>query len=412
MTPLANLKVLDLGKVIAGPICGQWLGDLGADVVKVEPVITGDDTRAWPPYSSGESAMFLAFNRNKRSLAVDMKTSEGRDIVHRLAKQSDIVIQGFGAGAAKRLGVDYETLSSLNSRLIYCEISGYGRSGPLGDLPGYDVMIQAFSGMISTMGVEDGPLVRVSFSPIDQSTGMHALSGIMAALIERGKTGKGAFIEVSLFETAMGLLGYMASSFWQGGERPRKMGSGHSTLCPYQAFEAADGALLLAIGNDGQWQRFCDLAGMSELKTDDRFSTNKARVANFKATVERVAAEISCDTVANWVERLALVKVPCSPVNTLMDALQHPQADARQIVVRQDHPKLGEIRTIAYPVTFNGEKAEARMAPPMLGQHTFDILRDLGFDRSSLSDLVSRGIVAGPDIASYLNEAADHQPAH
>jgi formyl-CoA transferase len=400
MSPLANLKVLDLGKVIAGPLCGQWLGDLGADVVKIEPVLTGDDTRAWPPYSSGESAMFLAFNRNKRSLAVDMKTAEGCEIVHRLASQSDVVIQGFGAGAAKRLGVDYETLARLKPDLIYCEISGYGRSGPLGDLPGYDVMIQAFSGMISTMGYEDGPLVRVSFSPIDQSTGMHALSGIMAALIERGKTGKGAFIEVSLFETAMGLMGYMASSFWQGGEAPRKMGSGHSTLCPYQAFEAADGALLLAIGNDRQWQRFCDVAGLSELKADERFATNKARVANFGATVERVAATLSSDTVANWVDCLAQVKVPCSPVNTLMDALGHEQVEARHIAVRQEHPKVGEITTIAYPVTFDGQKTQARMPPPMLGQHTQEILQEIGFTRGDCLDLASRGIVAGPDIAT------------
>ena len=399
MKPLANLKVLDLGKVIAGPICGQWLGDLGADVIKIEPVTKGDDTRAWPPHVSGESTMFLAFNRNKRSLAVDMKTAEGREIVHRLAKQSDVVIQGFGAGAAKRLSVDYETLSALKPDLIYCEISGYGRSGPLGNLPGYDVVIQAYSGMISTMGYEDGPPTRVSFSPIDQSTGMHALSGIMAALIERGRTGKGAFVEVSLFETAMGLLGYMASNFWQGGERPRKMGSGHSTLCPYQAFNASDGALLLAVGNDGQWQRFCDVAGLPGLKDDERFATNRARVANFDETVERVAARVVCDTVANWVERLSEVKVPCAPVNTLMQALAHPQVNARQIVVYQDHPKLGEIRTIAYPVSINGEKAEGRMPPPLLGQHTFEILQGLGFDENNVSDLVARRIIAGPDAA-------------
>jgi formyl-CoA transferase len=341
--------------------------------------------------------MFLAFNRSKRSLAVDMKTAEGRDIVHRLAAQSDIVIQGFGAGAAKRLGVDYETLAGLKPDLIYCEISGYGRSGPLGDLPGYDVMIQAFSGMISTMGYEDGPLVRVSFSPIDQSTGMHALSGIMAALLERGRTGKGAFIEVSLFETAMGLMGYMASSLWQGGATPQKMGSGHSTLCPYQAFEAADGALLLAIGNDGQWQRFCDISELSELKTDDRFATNKARVAHFQATVGCVATKIASDTVANWVNRLAQVKVPCSPVNTLSDALGHSQIEARHLAVRQEHPKLGTIKTIAFPVTFNGEKAPATLPPPMLGQHTGEILRELGFSGDRYSDLISRGIVAGPD---------------
>lgn len=396
MMPLRNIKVLDLGKVIAGPICGQWLGDLGAEVVKVEPVQVGDDTRAWPPYTSGESAMFLSFNRNKRSLAVDMKTSEGRTIVHKLAAQSDVVIQGFGAGAAERLGVDYRTLAALKPDLIYCEISGYGRSGPLGDLPGYDVMIQAFSGMISTMGHEDGPMVRVSFSPIDQSTGMHALSGIMAALIERGQTGKGVFIEVSLFETAMGLLGYMASSFWQGGEAPRRMGSGHSTLCPYQAFDAADGALLLAVGNDAQWRRFCDVAGLDDIKNDERFATNRARVKNFDATAGLVADKMREDSVANWASRLAEVKVPCSPVNTLMEALTHPQFEARHIGVRQPHPTLGEVRTIAYPVTFDGSKTEPRLAPPTHGQHTFQILRDLGYDQKLAADLADRGIVAGP----------------
>lgn len=396
MMPLKNIKVLDLGKVIAGPICGQWLGDLGAEVVKVEPVQVGDDTRAWPPHASGESAMFLSFNRNKRSLAVDMKTPEGRAIVHKLASQSDVVIQGFGAGAAERLGVDYCTLAELKPDLIYCEISGFGRSGPLGDLPGYDVMIQAFSGMISTMGNEDGPMVRVSFSPIDQSTGMHALSGIMAALIERGQTGKGAFIEVSLFETAMGLLGYMASSFWQGGEAPRRMGSGHSTLCPYQAFDAADGAMLLAVGNDAQWRRFCDVAGLGDIKNDERFATNRARVKNFDATVALVAEKIREDTVANWASRLAEVKVPGSPVNTLMEALAHPQFEARNIGVRQAHPILGEVRTIAYPVTFNGRKTEPRLAPPTHGQHTFQILQDLGYDPKLAADLADRGIVAGP----------------
>ncbi len=261
-------------------------------------------------------------------------------------------------------------------------------------------MIQAFSGMISTMGDEGGPLTRVSFSPIDQSTGMHALSGIMAALIARGQTGKGTFLEVSLFETAMGLLGYMASNFWQGGETPRRMGSGHSTLCPYQAFEAADGALLLAIGNDGQWQRFCDVAELAAVKNDERFATNRARVANFDATVERVAAVMAGDTVKNWVERLAKVKVPCSPVNTLMQALAHPQIDARGIAMRQSHPKLGDIRTIGYPVTFNGHKMEARLPPPMLGQHTFEILREIGLATDAVSDLAARKIVSGPDIGS------------
>jgi crotonobetainyl-CoA:carnitine CoA-transferase CaiB-like acyl-CoA transferase len=240
---------------------------------------------------------------------------------------------------------------------------------------------------------------------------MHALSGIMAALIARGQTGKGAFLEVSLFETAMGLLGYMASNFWQGGEAPRKMGSGHSTLCPYQAFDAADGALLLAVGNDGQWQRFCDVAGLSDIKNDERFATNRKRVANFDATVEVVAARMKQDTVATWTERLGAAKVPCAPVNTVMEALAHPQVEARRLAVHQDHPRLGEIRTIAYPVTFNGQKTEARRPPPLLGQHTFEILQGLGFDAGRLSDLAARRIVTGPDADAYLKPAIDSQAA-
>jgi len=243
MKPLSGMKVLDLSKVIAGPLCGQYLGELGAEVIKVEPVGTGDDTRAWAPQEKGISALFLTFNHNKRSLAVDLKTEEGRAIVQKLAAEADIVLQGFGGGTAQKLGVDHASLSALNPRLIYCEISGYGRDGPLGTRPGYDVMLQAFSGMISTMGEEDGAFARASFSPVDLATGMHALSGVLSAVIERGRTGKGVYLEASLLDSSIGLMSYLMQNYWRSGALPRRLGTAHPSLAPYQAFEASDGAL-------------------------------------------------------------------------------------------------------------------------------------------------------------------------
>ncbi|HRO54644.1 MAG TPA: CoA transferase, partial [Alicycliphilus sp.] len=263
MQPLKGLKVVDLTKVLAGPLCGQYLGEYGADVIKVETV-GGDDTRRWLPQVQGESAIFVAVNHNKRSIAVDLKTQQGRDIVHRLVKDADIVLQGFGGGTAKKLGVDYETLCALNDRLIYCEISGFGRNGPLGNAPGYDVMLQAFSGMLSTMGQPEGDYARASFSPVDIGTAMNTLSGVLAAVIERGRTGKGLYLEVSLLDTALGFMTYMAQSYWQSGVNPRPMGTAHPSMVPYQAFEAQDGAIMLGAGNDAQWQRFCAVAGLQD----------------------------------------------------------------------------------------------------------------------------------------------------
>jgi formyl-CoA transferase len=234
--------VLDLSKVLAGPLCAQYLGDLGADIIKVETIGQGDETRGWPPFPApGLGAVFLSANRNKRSIAVDLKTEKGREIVHALAKSADIAIESFGTGVAERLGIDAATLRPLNDRLIHCSISGFGRSGPLKNSPGYDVILQAFSGIMSMTGDEGGGYVRSPISPIDQMTGVHAFSGVMALLYARERTGQGGTIQVSLFETALGLLGYNLQTYWERGVQPPKCGSSHESLCPYQAFEAADG---------------------------------------------------------------------------------------------------------------------------------------------------------------------------
>jgi len=394
MQPLKGLKVVDLSKVLAGPLCGQYLGNLGADVIKVEPIGLGDDTRSWLPQKNGQSATFLAVNHNKRGIALDLKTAEGRAVVHRLVQGADIVLQGFGAGTARKLGVDHATLAELNPRLIYCEISGYGRQGPLGNEPGYDVMLQAFSGMIATMGEPGGPMVRAPFSPVDLGTGMMAFSGVLAAVIERSRTGKGVFVEVSLLDTAMSLMGYLAQNYWCSGKIPQRMGTGHPAMAPYQIFQAADGPVMIGVGNDGQWKRFCPVAGLDKYVGDPRFSRNADRVANFAQTVVLVQNAIAQYPVAHWVQALQAAGVPCAPINNLEQALDHPQIAARQVVSQTQHATLGALKSVNLPITFNQDSREQFSAPPLLGQHTTEVLREAGFTNDQITALLSRQVIS------------------
>ncbi|RJF92493.1 CaiB/BaiF CoA transferase family protein [Noviherbaspirillum saxi] len=400
MQPLHGLTVVDLSKVLAGPLCAQYLGELGADVIKVEPVDTGDDTRGWLPQDHGQSAIFLAVNHNKRSIAVDLKSEAGRKVVHDLVRQADIVLQGFGGGTAARLGVDYETLSALNPKLIYCEISGYGRTGPLGMEPGYDVMLQAFSGMISTMGEHGGAYARASFSPVDIGTAMHGVSGVLAAVIERSKTGKGVYLELSLMETALGFMGYMAQSYWRTGKNPQRMGTAHPSMAPYQAFEAADGPLMIGAGNDGQWKRFCAVAGLEAWVDHPDFATNALRVKNLQKTTALVQDRVQTKTVSEWIALLRNAGIPCSPVNTLGEALAHPQVQARGLVVRTEHPVLGTLQNIGFPVRFRNEDRAASRPPPLLGEHSEEILSAIGYTSEHIEQLKSDGAIASSSTAA------------
>jgi len=380
--------VLDLSKVLAGPLCAQYLGDLGADIIKVETVGQGDETRGWPPFPApGFGSVFLSANRNKRSIAVDMKTEKGRDIVHALSRSADVAIESFGTGVAERLGIDAATLRALNDRLIHCSISGFGRSGPLKNSPGYDVILQAFCGIMSMTGDENGGYIRSPISPIDQMTGVHAFSGVMALLYAREKTGQGGTIQVSLFETALGLLGYNLQTYWERGVQPPKCGSSHESLCPYQAFEAADGPIMIGIANDNLWRKFCAVAALGTIVDDPKFRTNADRVAHRNETISHVQSAIAQHAVAYWNDALSGVGVPCAPINSIAQLLDHPHTQASGIIVEYEHQTAGRLKGVGHPVLIDGAERHAGLPPPMLGQHTDDVLSEMGLSSEAISEL-------------------------
>lgn len=383
--PLQGVKVLDLTKVLAGPLCTQYLGEMGADIIKVEPIGTGDETRGWPPFRApGLGAVFLSANRNKRSIAVDLKTEQGRAVVHRLAATCDIAIESFGTGVVERLGIDAVTLRGLNPRLIYCSISGFGRTGPMRDAPGYDVILQAFCGVMALTGDEGGSHIRSPISPIDQMTGTHALSGILALLYQRAVTGQGGIVNVSLYDTAMGLLGYNLQTFWEKGVQPAKCGSSHESLCPYQAFEAQDGPIMIGVANDNLWRKFCAATGLQEIVDHPDFRSNADRVRNRARTLAQVQAALAGGTVAHWHEALSRAGIPCSPINSLAQLLAHPHTAASGVVLDYEHPVTGALKGIAQPVRFDGEPVKPGLPPPMLGQDTDAVLAEIGLSRDEI----------------------------
>ncbi|MES2536931.1 MAG: CaiB/BaiF CoA-transferase family protein [Pseudomonadota bacterium] len=398
-SPLAGLKVLDLSKVLAGPLCGQYLGDMGADVIKVETLGAGDETRQWPPFRQAEGSdptgsVFLSANRNKRSIAVDLRSEAGRNIVYRLAEKADIVIESFGPGASTRLGVDAATLQALNPRLIFCNISGFGNVGPMRKGKGYDVILQAFTGMLSITGERNGPPVRSPFSPVDQATGLHALIGILAAVVARATTGKGTVVEASLFDTATAFLGYFLQSFWERGTEPEKPGSGHESLCPYEAFDTGDKPLILGVANDTLWRTFCDVTGLQDIVDDPRFATNAARVERRDETVAIVRKVMATRKRDDWIEAFSKVGIPCSPLHTLGELSDHPHTHESGMIFNYEHPQYGTTRAVAQPLRFDGQRAGMHQPPPAHGAHGREILREAGFDDAQIDDMAKLGAIS------------------
>jgi len=393
--PLSGVCVLDFSKVLAGPLCTQYLGDLGAEVIKVEPCKGGDDTRMWPPFEDGEGTIFLSVNRNKRSLAVDLKSAEGLAICKRLAEKADIVIESFGPGVAQRLGIDYETLKAVNPRLVYCSISGYGTQGPMSQGKGYDVILQAFSGMLSLTGEPGGPPVRSPFSPVDQGTGLHAVIGILAGLTQRAQTGAGMKLEVSLFDSAVGFLGYFLQGYWKRGTEPMKAGSGHESLCPYQAFETQDKPLILGVANDALWKAFCEVAGVPELAGDPRFATVAERVRNRSETVALVSELLVERTRDEWLRLFEARDIPCSPVHTLGELSRHPHTLASGMILNYRDDKGNALNAVAAPLRVDGERPALRKRPPRLGEDSAAILSELGFSDAEIAALATKQIING-----------------
>jgi crotonobetainyl-CoA:carnitine CoA-transferase CaiB-like acyl-CoA transferase len=400
-SPLQGLKVLDLSKVLAGPLCAQYLGDMGADVVKIEAPDAGDETRHWPPFrhdaqGAQTGTVFLSANRNKRSLAVDLRNAAGREVVLRLADQADVVIESFGPGVAARLGVDSSTLRARNQRLICCSISGFGTIGPMRDGKGYDVILQAFCGMLAITGERGGAPVRSPFSPVDQATGLHGLIGILALLHERERTGAGGTVEAALFDTATAFLGYFLQGYWERGTEPERPGSGHESLCPYEAFDTADKPLILGVANDNLWRAFCRVADLGEAVDDPRFRTNADRVAHREETVALVRKALSFRSRDEWLSLLTEAGIPCSPLHTLGELSEHPHTVASGMVRSHEGAADGALRTVSQPLRFDGERTALRRPPPAHGADGREVLLSAGYSPEQIEALAMLGAVQLP----------------
>lgn len=391
MRPLSHIKVLDLSRVLAGPLCTLILADLGAEVIKVEPP-WGDETRGWgPPFVQGESAYFLSVNRGKKSLALDLKTLEGQEVVRRLAQRADILVENFKTGDLKRYGLDYESLEALNPGLIYLSITGFGHTGPRAQEPGYDAALQGYSGIMSVTGEPDGPPMKVGVAWIDVMTGMMGAVAVLSALFERERSGLGQHIDLSLFDVGLFALANLGESYLLTGKPPKRLGNAHAQIVPYGAFEAADGWLVLAVGNDEQFAKLCQVLGLPDLLR--RFPRNQKRVEARDEVVEAISAVLKTQPRAHWLERLKAAGVPAAPVNDLAEAFQDPQAQAREAIWTLTHPLLGPLPTLANPLRFlSRTPASPSLPPPLLGEHTEEVLKEAGYSPEEVARLVEKGV--------------------
>jgi formyl-CoA transferase len=401
-SPLEGLRVLDMSRALAGPYCTMMLGDMGADVIKVERPGRGDESRNWgPPFVGepygpypGESAYYMAINRNKRSLTVDLKNHDGQEIIREIAARSDVLVENFRTGSLDKLGLDYESIKEVNPRLVYCSISGYGRTGPYASRPGYDFIIQAEGGIMGVTGPVEGPPYRVGVSIVDITTGMFAATAILAALRARDESGVGQLIDLSLMDSIVALLANVASNYLVAGMEPKRMGNAHFNIAPYEVFRARDRWITLGALNDRQWGMLCEFVEMPELKDDPRFVDNQSRVVNREELAEVLNRVFSTRDAEEWLGMLQEAGIPSGPINAVEDVFNHPQRQARELVQYIEHPTAGRVGFPGFPYKFSETPAQLLRPPPMLGEHTEEVLIELlGYSKQEVNSLKQAGIV-------------------
>jgi crotonobetainyl-CoA:carnitine CoA-transferase CaiB-like acyl-CoA transferase len=391
---LEGVKVVELAQIMAGPTCGMLLADMGADVIKVEKLPGGDDTRSYSePQIRGESAAFMILNRNKRGIAVNLKTPGGLEVVKRLLADADVVTENYRKGTLEKLGLGYDVLQALNPRLVYCAISGYGRTGPYADKGGFDLIAQGFAGLMSVTGEPGGPPVKSGTPVADINAGIFAALGIVSALLARARTGRGQMVETSLMEAGIQQTYWQAAIYFATGVNPGPSGSAHILTAPYQAFPTADGWINLGGANQSNWERIVKAIGMPELGADARFKTNTDRMRNLAALTPLLADALKKKPSAHWIAEFEAAGVPVGPVNRIGDMLADPQVKARDMVVETEHPKAGRVKAIGHPIKFTGTPGEMKRPAPLLGEHTREVLGGLGYSAAEIEGLAREGAV-------------------
>ncbi|MDQ1817628.1 CaiB/BaiF CoA-transferase family protein [Massilia sp. CCM 9210] len=403
---LGHIRVLDLSRVLAGPWCSQNLADLGADVIKIERPGVGDDTRAWgPPYArdadgnnTSEAAYFLTANRGKRSVTVDIATPEGQALIRDLAREADVVLENYKVGQLKRYGLDYDSLKEIKPDLVYCSVTGFGQDGPYAHRAGYDFLIQGMGGLMSVTGERDdlpgGGPQKAGVALTDLMTGMYATVAVLAALTHRDRTGQGQYIDMALLDTQVAMLANVGSNYLNSGKAPKRWGNAHANIVPYQTFACADGHIIVATGNDGQYQKFVEAGGRPDLGADPRFLTNPLRVQHRDVLVPLLAEMVKTRTRDEWIAQLEAVGVPCGPINDVGEVFENEQVKARGVAIEMDHPAAGKVKLVRSPMKLSLTPAQADLPPPMLGQHTDEVLRDLlGRSGEEIAALRAKGAI-------------------